>query len=85
MYVQRNIEACSRYHCCHGKAVSITYSEFLFGALVTEYAKRMRHIKSSVACLALPYFSAIFHKRHDFRKNDIEHKTCVLIFSTTFV
>ena len=25
MYVQRNTEAQSRNHCCHGKAVSITY------------------------------------------------------------
>jgi hypothetical protein len=26
MYVQRNIEARSRNHCCRGKAISITYS-----------------------------------------------------------
>jgi hypothetical protein len=25
------------------------------------------------------------HKRHDFRRNVIEYKMCILIFSTTFV
>jgi len=34
-----------------------------------------------VTCPVLQYFSALSHKRHDFRKV-IEHGTCVLIFST---
>jgi hypothetical protein len=42
-------------------------------------AMRMRPIiLPSVAYLALPYFSM-----HDFWKNIIEHKMCVLICSTT--
>jgi hypothetical protein len=62
---------------------SITYSECVYVALVIQHAKRMRRvILSSVACLPLPHFSTLFHKRHDFRKNVTGQKTCVLIFST---
>jgi hypothetical protein len=54
-------------------------------ALVIQHAKRMRRIiLSSVACLALPYFSTLSHKRHDFQKKNIEHNACILIRSTTF-
>jgi hypothetical protein len=38
-------------------------------------------ILSFVACLDLPYFFTLFHKRHDFRKQVIEHKLCVLMCS----
>jgi hypothetical protein len=38
----------------------------------------------SVACPALPCFSALFHKRYDFRKEAEEH-TCVFTFSATTV
>jgi len=37
-----------------------------------------------VACLVLPYFSTLSHKRHDFRKK-IKYVAFVFIFSTTFV
>jgi hypothetical protein len=57
-----NIEALSRNHCCHGKAISITSSECVSVALVIQHAKRMHHvILSSVACWALPYFSTLSH------------------------
>jgi hypothetical protein len=69
MYVQRNIEALSCNHCCRGKAISITYCECVSVVLVIQHAMRMRLIiLSSVACLALKYFSTLSHKRQDFRE-----------------
>ena len=58
-----NIEALSCNHCCCGKAVSIIYSEDVSVLLQIQHAKHMQCITlSSVACLALPYFSILFHK-----------------------
>jgi hypothetical protein len=57
MYIQHNTEARSRNHCCRGQAVSITYSECVFVALVIQHAKRMPLIiLSSVASPILQYF-----------------------------
>jgi hypothetical protein len=65
---KRNTEARSRDHCCRAKTVSITYSERASVALVIQLAKRMRRIiLSSVAYLAVPYFSILSHKRYHFR------------------
>jgi hypothetical protein len=61
MYLQLNIEALSRNRCCSAKAVSITYSECVFVALDIQHAIHTRYIVS-VAYLALPYFSTLFHK-----------------------
>jgi hypothetical protein len=44
MYGWRNIEARSCNHCCSGNGISITYSEWMFVALVIQRAMRMRHI-----------------------------------------
>jgi hypothetical protein len=49
------------------KAISITYSECVFVALGTKHAMRMRYITlPSAACLGVPYFVTLSHKRHDF-------------------
>jgi len=80
------MEVRSRNHCCRGKAISITYSEDVSVALGMQHAKIMRRIiLSPVTCPALQYFSALSHKRHDFRGGgDTEDKMTLLIFSTTF-
>jgi len=55
---KRNIEALSQNHCWRGRAISITYSECVYVALVIWYVQRMLpNISSSVGCLALLYFS----------------------------
>ena len=40
------------------------------------HAKRMRRIASSMACLALQYYSTLSHKRQNFRKQSSGHKMC---------
>jgi hypothetical protein len=57
MCVQHKNEAPSYNHCCSGKAMSITYCECVFVALVTRHAVCMRHI---VIC-GLPRSSVFFH------------------------
>jgi hypothetical protein len=58
-------------------------SECVLVALVVQHAMYMRRI--FIACPALPYFSTLSHKRHDFRENVIGYKMRILTFSTTFV
>ena len=48
-----------------------------------QHAKCVRRIiLSSVACPVLPYFFTLSYKRYDFLNMILEHKMCVLIFST---
>jgi hypothetical protein len=82
---KRNTEEHSRNHYCRENAKSFTYSECGLVTLVVQYAMRVRRIMSSVASLVVPHFSTISHKLLDFRGNVIEHKMCVLIFSTSLV
>ena len=63
----RKIQARSRNHCCRGKAICFTYSEFVSTASVIQHAEHM--IRATLSSLAtLPYFSTISHKQHNFRK-----------------
>jgi len=86
MSVERNIEARSGNHFCCGKAISITYCEYVSLALVFQRTKRMRLIiLSSVPRLATPCFPTFYHKRNDFWKNVTQRKMYLMIFSTNFV
>jgi len=55
-------------HCCHGKAIIITYSECAFVALVIEQAMRIRHavICSLSGSAIIPHYlinGTIFEKK----------------------
>ena len=75
------MESPSCNHCCSGKDISITYSECVPIALSIKHAISMLHI---FICGLSGYtmFFTLFHKRYDFWKSSIEHKTCVRIFFT---
>ena len=76
-------------HCCHGKALNITYSECVSVALVIQHAKQTGCIiLSSVVCPALSYFSTLSHKLHNFQVKLLNIKWMFLfslqILSETF-
>ena len=80
---KRKIEEHSCNHCNSRKAISTTYSGYVFLALGIQHAMRMRHI----FIRGLPGSTIFFHiisKKQNFRKKVIEHKICFLILSTTF-
>jgi hypothetical protein len=78
-----NIEARSRNHCCRGKAINVTYSECVSGALFAQHAKGTLCVMLSyVVCPALPCCSQLSHNWRYFRGEVIEHKMCVLILCT---
>jgi len=78
------MEGYSCNHFCNGKALSTTYSECVFVALVSRHATRISH---TVIC-GLPRSTVFFHINliigTVFGKKIIEHKMCVLILYTIF-
>jgi hypothetical protein len=67
--------------CCRAKAMRISYSKCVFVVCVIQQAKRMRCIiLSSMVCLAVPYFSTLSHKQHDFREKRLVNIKCVFWF-----
>jgi len=76
--VWRKIDARSRNYFCCGKAINITYSKCVSGALDIQHAMRLSCILlSRVACLALPHFFRIISQdARFFRIVVAEHKMC---------
>jgi len=85
MYAQRNIEARSCNHCCCGKAISITYAEYVFVARGIQHA--MRHIVICGLSGSTTFFNIISKMVRFSKKKVIEHKTRVFslrLLSETF-
>jgi len=90
MYVQLNTEVRSCKHCHSGKAISIIYSDCVFLDLGIQHATHIRHIiLSSVACLALQYFSTLPHSGTIFKKIYSTYNVCfqfsLQLLSETFL
>jgi len=82
VYYKRSIEARSLCYCYSGKAKIIIYSVCVCVcvsvALVIQHAKRMRRIIfSSVAYLALPFFSILSHKDTIFENKNLLNIKCL--------
>ena len=63
---------------CSSKAISVTYCECVFVALVIQRELRMRRIiLMYLSFLFIPCFYILFQKRKYSQENGIDHKLCV--------
>jgi len=69
-----NIKARSCKHRFYGKTISITYSECVSVASITECKAHLPYIVMLATCQAVPYFSTLFRRCCSFRENVVEHK-----------
>jgi hypothetical protein len=77
------MQARSRSQCCCRKAIHITFSEYVFVALVIRHASRI-FLRPIILPSGSIVFSHTMSQTARCLEKNIEHKTCVLIFSTTF-
>ena len=91
---RRNIEARTPDHCCRRKTISVTYCECVCVRVrVFACVALISNMPSACAVLSLCGFSGctiFFHITYlitstIFGKKVIEHKVCVLIFSTSYM
>ena len=70
------MEARSCNHCCSGKAINITYSDYVFVAPGIQHEMRMRNIFIFGIPRSAIFFSTLSHKRNDSLKKVIRNTMC---------
>jgi len=61
MHAQRNIEVCSRNHCCRGKGISIKYSQRYVNILTYAACKAPALYYTAICGQSLSGFTTLFH------------------------
>jgi hypothetical protein len=89
MQIQYHTEVHLCNHCCCGKAISITYSEFMFITFAIQHGICMHHIVNCCLSGSTIFGSTVFFhiisQTALFSKNVTQCRMCVLISSTNFV